>query len=115
MRHLVINVEIKTFLRQIKLPCGLNPALPASRATAVGDLSLNSRQEGCSNPHPRPSALALPPTLRSVTLDCCRRSRGLEPPAAAARPVSGSTQVDHLRLPGGALRRATQVSSCLLY
>lgn len=106
-----------TFLRQIKLPCGLKSPPPASRATAVGDLSLNSQQEGCSTPPPprnRPSAVALPPTLRAVIVACRRLSSGPEPPAAAARPVSGSRQVDHLRTPGEALWRAAQVSSCPL-
>lgn len=52
MRVLVLNAEIKTFFRQIKLPCELKPTPPASRATAVWDLSLNSQQEGCSTPAP---------------------------------------------------------------
>lgn len=109
-------MEIKTFFRQIKLPCEPKRPPPASsppqRATAVGDLSLNSQQEGFGTPPPIGTGPppAPPQTLHAVTIDRHGLSRGLEPPGAAARPVSGSVQVDHLRVPGG----AAHVSSYLL-
>lgn len=94
--------------------CGPKPAPPASslsnlpwEATAAGDLSLNSVQEGC--PHPSPPRTR-PSSPRASDLARCNRrptqtSEGAR--ASAARPVSRSAQVDHLRAPGGALRRGT--------
>jgi len=81
------------------------PSKPTLGATAVGNLSLNSRQEVRSNPpHPPPppraalscsfSSTATSDSLHTVTVasrgpffsSLKQKKRGLKPPAAAARP-----------------------------
>lgn len=106
----LINVEIKTFFRQIKLSCGPTCPPPASsppqRATAVGDLSLNSQQGGFCTPHwNRPSSSAASDCNHRPTwaFKRARASRGSCSPCkwicAGGSPESAWRSRSHVLLP----------------
>lgn len=113
------------FWGRIGLLCDPNPprslpeqlSEPPQRATAVGDLSLNPRQEACSTPWSWAllSSPPMPQTLQTVTIAWRGLLRGLKPPTAAAWLVNGSMQADHLRAPGVHLWRAAHVSCCFIH